>query len=251
MSPNFQIDFTSIGIKENYLYEVLVTTFSIHENLIVPNTASMGIRLVDKKLIKIWPYTNTSTYKNIVSNKFFIINFVDDVYLYALTSLKSKNKSNRVGNLMEQCYNYYTLTTQVKDEYKEIFKGITQSDAIQLPYLKKAWAIIACVARNMNQILKVDDFGKTKLMEIDLSVISYEKFKESFKLYNRAENITLETIVLATKLNIATKKKDKTLIRTIKRKIDENIEEVRRFGKNLNAIKAIEHIQDYIKGLAN
>ena len=249
MALNFQIDFASIGMKKDYLYEVLVTTFSIHENLIVPNTASMGIRLVDKKIIKIWPYPNTSTYKNIVSNNFLIINFVDNVYLYALTSLKGMNKSNRVGSLVEQEYNYYTLS--IKDEYKEFFQRFTPSDSIQLPYLKQAWAIIMCLATNKNQILKHDDFGKLELMEINLAVISYEKFKESFKLYNRAENLTLETIVLATKLNIAIEKKDKTLIRTIKRKIEENASEIRRFGKNEIAIKAIEHVYNYINGLGS
>jgi len=81
-------------------------------------------------------------------------------------------------------------------------------------------------------------------MEINLTVISYEKFKESFKLYNRAENLTLETILLATKLNVAIEKKDKALIRTIKRKIEENVSDVRRFGKNVSALKAIEHIKD-------
>ncbi len=86
-------------------------------------------------------------------------------------------------------------------------------------------------------------------MEINLTVISYEKFKESFKLYNRAENLTLETIVLATKLNVAIEKKDKALIRTIRGKIEENISDIKRFGKNLSALKAIEHIKDYIKGL--
>jgi hypothetical protein len=249
MSLNLQKDFSSLGIKENYLYEILATTFSIHENLIVPNTASMGVRLVDNNLIKIWPYTNTITYKNIVSNKILIINFVDDVYLYALTSLKNMNKSNEVEALTEQFYNYFTLATNVKAEYKEILKRYTPSDSVNLPYLKQAWAIITCVATNKNKSLKCDDYGKSELMEINLEVISYGKFRESFKLYNRAENLTLETIILTTKLNVAIEKKDVALIRTVKGKIEENIRDVKRFGKNLSALKAIEHIEGYIKGL--
>ncbi len=247
MSSNFQIDVTSIGLEKNYLYEVLATTFSINKNLLVPNTACMGVRLVDKKLIKIWPYPNTTTNKNIESNKFLILNFIDDVYLYALTSLKGSNRSKSVGALSEKYYNYYTLG--VKDEYKDFAKRITSTDSIQLPYLKQAWAIIICIATNKNQILREDDFGKLKLMEINLAVISCQKFKESFKLYNRAENLTLETIVLATKLHVAIEKKDKALIRTIRGKIEENISDIKRFGKNMSALKAIEHIKDYIKGL--
>ena len=247
MSSNLHLDFTSIGLEKNYLYEVLATTFSIDESLIVPNTACMGVRLVDKKLIKIWPYPNTTTYNNIESSKFLILNFIDDVYLYALTSLKGSNISKSGGALSEKYYNYYTLS--VKDEYKDFAKRITSTDSIQLPYLKQAWAIIICIATKKNQILRNDDFGKLKLMEINLTVISYEKFKESFKLYNRAENLTLETILLATKLNVAIEKKDEALIRTINRKIEENINNIKRFGKNVSALKAIEHVKDYIKGL--
>jgi len=247
MSSNFQVDLTSIGLKMNYLYEVLATTYSLKDNKIVPNTAAMGIRLLENNTIKIWPFPDTTTYKNLDSIKLIILNFVDDIFLYAITSLKGIDISNSIETSSEQYYNYFPF--DMKNEYKEIFKRFTQSDSIQLPYLKQAWAIIACVVTNKNLILKQDNFGKSELMEINLSVISYEKFKESFKLFNRAENLTLETIVLATKLNIATEKKDKTLIRTIKRKIEENISEIRRFGKNESAIKAIEHVKNYINRL--
>jgi hypothetical protein len=247
MPSNFQIDFTSIGLKKNYLYEVLATTFSIEKNLMFPNTACMGVRLVDKKLLKIWPYPNTTTYKNLESSKFLIINLIDNVYLYALSSLKGTFASKSVGVLSEKYYNYYSLG--VNDEYKNYAKRITSTDSIKLPYLRQAWAIIICLATGKNEILREDDFGKLKLMEINLSVISYKKFRESFKLYNRAENLTLETIVLATKLNLAIEKKNKALIKTIKCKIEENFNEVKRFGRNVSAFKAIEHIKDYIKGL--
>ncbi len=247
MSSNFQIDFTSIGLKKNYLYEILATTFSIDGTLMVPNTASMGLRLVDKELFKIWPYPNTTTYKNIENNKFLVLNFIDDVFLYALTSLKGYNLSKSDRALSEKYYNYYTLG--VKEEYKDFAKRITSADSIQLPYLNQAWAIIVCIATNINQILRKDDFGEFKLMEVNLTVISYEKYRESFKLFNRAENLTLETIVLATKLNVAIEKKERALTESIKRKIEENVSNVMRFGKNVSALKAIEHVTDYIKGL--
>jgi len=86
-------------------------------------------------------------------------------------------------------------------------------------------------------------------MEVDLTAISYEKYRESFKLFNRAENLTLETIVLATKLSVAIEKKNRALIKIIKQKIEENVSSVMRFGKNVSALKAIEHVMDYIKGL--
>ncbi len=238
MSSNFQIDFTSLGLKKKYLYEILATTFSLDKNLMVPNTASMGVRLVDKNTFKIWPYPNTTTYKNIENSKIIVLNFVDEVYLYALASLKGSDLSKSDKALSEEYYGYYTLNINSE-----------QKNPIHIPYLKQAWAIIACKATNINQFLKKDDFGEFMLMEINLTVISYEKFRESFKLFNRAENLTLETIVLATKLNIAIDKKDKALFGKIEGKIEEYISDVKRFGYNESALKAIEHIEGYLKRL--
>ncbi|MHA2287968.1 MAG: hypothetical protein ACXABG_04195 [Promethearchaeota archaeon] len=86
-------------------------------------------------------------------------------------------------------------------------------------------------------------------MEIDLTAISCEKLKESFKLFNRAENLVLETIILSTKLKVAIESDNETLIRTIKSKIEEKISQVKLFGKNASALKATEYIKGYIKGL--
>jgi len=247
MSLNLRIDFSALGIKKNYLYEILATTFSFDKNLMVPNTASMGVRLVNEKTLKIWPYPNTTTYKNIENSEVVVLNFVDDVYLYALASLKGSNLSKNNRAFSEEYYSYYTLN--INGEYKDFANSVTAGYPAQIPYLKQAWAIIICNATNILQILKEDDFGEFKIMEIDLTVISCEKFGESFKLYNRTENLTLETIVLATKLNVAIEKKDEALIRTINGKIEENISDIKRFGKNMSALKAIEHIEIYIKGL--
>jgi len=247
MPSNFQGDLTSIGLEMNYLYEVLATTYSIKNNKIVSNTAAMGIRLLENNTIKIWPFPNTTTYKNLDSTELIILNFVDDIFLYAIASLKNNYISSSIETFTEHHYNLYPFV--VKNEHKAIFKGITQDNVIHLPYLNQAWAIISCVATNKNQTVKTDNLGQVELVEISLSVISYEKFKESFKLYNRAENLTLETIILATKLYVAKEKKDKTVFNKIKYKIEENVNEVLRFGKNSSALKAIEYVKDYVSSL--
>jgi hypothetical protein len=247
MSSNFQIDITSLGLKANYLYEILATTFSIENNQIIPNTASMGIRLVDQQTIKIWPYQNTTTYKNIENNKFLVINLVDDVYIYAIASLKSPTFSKVNRGLTEDYYNYSTIN--VEEKYKEIVKKVTSINFTHIPYLKQAWAIIFCVATNKIKIQKFDDLGKSEVIEINLKVIHYKQFRESYKLYNRAENLALETIILATKLNVAIEKRDDILVRTIKNKIEEKISSIKRFGENLSALKAIERVQNYIEAI--
>ena len=247
MSSNFQLNLTSIGLKKNYLYEVLATTYSIENNKIVPNTAAMGIRLLENNTIKIWPFPNTTTFKNLDSTKLIILNFVDDIFLYAITSLKGINISNSIETSPEQYYNYVPF--EVKNEHEKIFKGISLDKRVHLPYLKQAWAIISCITTNKNQVVKIDDIGQVEIPEINLSVTSCKKLKESFKLYNRVENLTLETIILATKLYVAKVKKDKTLFNKIKRKIEGDIIEVLRFGKNISALKAIEYVKDYVSSL--
>jgi len=243
MSSTFQTNPKSIGLKEDYLYEVLATTFSINNNNIIPNTACMGIRLIANSSIKLRPYPNTSTNKNLRSNKLITLNFVDDIYLYALASLKDFKRSKNIKVFPEEFYDYYKI------ENKE--KIPSNSEMVSLPYIKQAWAMIACVAMNEEQIVKDDDLGRLKVIEFTLSIISCNKFKESFKIFNRTENLALETIILATKLKVAEEKKDKALIQKIEQKIEEYFVEIQRFGKNISALKAIEHVKDYIKNLEN
>ncbi len=239
MSSRFQTNPKSIGLKEDYLYEVLATTFSINNNKIIPNTACMGIRLIDDSSIKLRPYPNTSTYKNLRSNKLITLNFVDDIYLYSLASLKDFKRSKNIKIFPEEFYDYYKL------ENKENIH--LNSEIVSLPYIKQAWAMIACVSMGEEQIAKDDNLGESKVIEFTLSIISCDKFNDSFKIFNRAENLALETIILATKLKVAEEKKDKALVQKIEQKIEQNFAEIQRFGKNLSAIKAIEHVKDYLK----
>ncbi|MFW9821122.1 MAG: hypothetical protein ACFFE5_16075, partial [Candidatus Thorarchaeota archaeon] len=181
------------------------------------------------------------TYKNIEKNKFVVLNFVDDVFLYALASLKDSNHSRGERILSRDFYSH------LLHNYSKEQTDNETANSVQIPYLKESWAIMLCQARDINQILKKDDFGKSKLMEINLTAIFCKKFKESFKLFNRAENLTLETIILSTRLNLAAVKKDERLVGAIKSKIEENLSNIKRFGKNISALKAIEHIENYIQ----
>ncbi len=241
MSSRFQTNPKSIGLKEDYLYEVLATTFSINNNKIIPNTACMGIRLIDDSSIKLRPYPNTSTYKNLRSNKLITLNFVDDIYLYSLASLKDFKRSKNIKIFPEEFYDYYKL------ENKENIH--LNSEIVSLPYIKQAWAMIACVSMGEEQIAKDDNLGESKVIEFTLSIISCDKFNDSFKIFNRAENLALETIILATKLKVAEEKKDKALVQKIEQKIEDYFAEIQRFGKNISALKAVEHVKAYIKNL--
>ncbi|MHA2128170.1 MAG: DUF447 family spectrin-like domain-containing protein, partial [Candidatus Hodarchaeales archaeon] len=76
-----------------------------------------------------------------------------------------------------------------------------------------------------------------------------ELFKPSYKLFNRAENLVLEIIILATRLKIAKNDENEPLISKILNKIRDHIKDVSRFGKNESAIKAIEIVNKYISNL--
>ena len=58
------IDF---GLKKDYLYEVIATSYSITDDgtAIKPNASCMGIRLVENDRIQIKPFYSTSTYENL------------------------------------------------------------------------------------------------------------------------------------------------------------------------------------------
>jgi len=224
-----KVNYQDIGLRIKFLYEILATTFSKTQEKLVPNTASMGIRLIEEDIINIFPYPNTTTFKNLKENKFLTINFVDNVYLYALASLKDFDSNKHLEEFSLNYYDFYRFT-----------------DKITLPYLKQAWATLFCKVIDETQFTKNDDLGSVIISEFKLEVISFKKYRESFNLYNRAENLALETIILATRLKLAEQKGEKTLYLEYKSKIEYNIEQIKRFGKNLNALKVVDRVQRFI-----
>ncbi|MHA2121084.1 MAG: DUF447 domain-containing protein, partial [Promethearchaeota archaeon] len=168
------------GLKKDYLYEVITTSFSItnDETAIKPNASCMGIRLVENNRIQISPYFTSSTYQNLKDNSIITLNFIDDIYLYALAALKDPDSPI---NLIEF----------PPDNYK--FKNL-ESFNMDVPYIKNAWAILICKVFKEFQEVKKDDLGEIKVPRFNLDVISGELFHTSHKLFNRAENLALEVI---------------------------------------------------------
>lgn len=231
------ITYKELGLKFDYLYEVLATTYSQNnkEGKIIPNTACMGIRLIKDKIIRIIPYPETTTFKNLQENRYIAINFVDDIYLYAIAALKALDSNLHFKKFPTKYYNY----EPIKKESGEIL----------IPYITKAWALILCKAIEEKQIIKKSGLGEMKVTEFKLKAISFNKFRESFKLFNRAENLVLEIVLLATRLKIAKEKKNNTLFHKIYERIIDNRKDVKRFGKNERAIKALDLVNNYISKL--
>lgn len=220
-------NYRDFGLEKRNLYEILATTFSRSnkKDSIKPNTACMGIRFIEDNILKISPYPETTTLKNLKENGYIVINFVNDVYLYALAALK------------EFPTKYY--------EYYEIPK----SENGLIPYINKAWLFLLGKVVEENQIIKKTSLGEIKICEFAISIIDFKKLKDSFKFFNRAENLALEIIVLATRLKIAKEKNELALFNTIHNKLIDHMGNIKRFGKNKSALKTIDLVINYIRTL--
>jgi hypothetical protein len=222
----------NFGLKKDYLYEIIATSYSITNDgkEIKPNASCMGIRLVENNKIKITPFYTTSTYQNLKSNSIITLNFIDDVYLYALAALKDPSSPIDL--------------TEFPSEYYE-FKYL-ESLNVDVPYIKNSWGILICKVFKEFQETKSDDLGEMVIPIFRLDVISSEIFQSSHKLFNRAENLALEVIILTTRLKIARDNENGPLLSIIINKIRELIHDINRFGKNKKAIKTIELVNRYI-----
>ncbi|MHA2037123.1 MAG: DUF447 domain-containing protein [Promethearchaeota archaeon] len=223
------IDF---GLKKDYLYEVIATSYSITNdgNAIKPNAACMGIRMVEDNMIQIKPFYSTSTYQNLKINGIITLNFIDNVYIYALAALKDPN--SQIG-LVEFPPKYY------------VFKHL-ESLNMDIPYIRNSWGILTCKVFKELQEIKREDLGEIMVPVFRLEVISCDLFEASHKLFNRAENLALEIIILTTRLKIAKANEDEDLSSKIYSKIMDHFKDVKRFGKNKQALKTIELVNKHI-----
>ncbi|MFX0030394.1 MAG: DUF447 domain-containing protein [Candidatus Hermodarchaeota archaeon] len=220
------------GLKRFYLYEIIATSYSLTDNgsAIVPNASCLGIRILEGNQIQISPFYGTKTYKNLTENSIITINFVDDIYLYALAALKEPDSPIGLNDFPSKYYYFKYLEDRSMD----------------VPYIKKAWGILIGVIAQEFQKTKKDDIGEIVIPVLNLNIIYTEKFQESHKLFNRAENLALETIILTTRLKIAKLNHNQALFSKIYEKIIEYKESIQRFGKNNRALKTLELIDNYI-----
>jgi len=238
--------YQEFGLKKDNLYEVLATTFSIStkEDKIKPNTSCMGIRFIDDNILKMTPHPNTTTLKNLKENGFIGINFVDNIYLYALAALKSHKSSIGLTEFPIKYYNYYDISNWgVKSTFDKNY------GTFPIPYVNKAWLSLLGNAIEENKIYKKNSLGEVEITEFTISIKLHIKQRDSFKYFNRAENLALEAIVLATRLKVAKEMNNFKLFDTIYEKIIEYKENVERFGKNKDVLKVFDLVSNYITSL--
>ncbi len=236
------------GIKFNYLYEILATSFSYNtsEDSLIPNTASMGIRLIKDNHFLIKPYPKTHTFKNLIKTRVITLNFVGDVYLYALASLKDE-KSSRISNKFPlEYYKYKNLYRY--NELRQLFRNISPFKTYnKIPYVKQAWGIVICKVVDEKKRVKKNELGEISLIEFELETIFQDKISDSFGLFNRAENLALEMVILATRLKVANIKNNQESSSEIYSQILAYKEKLRRFSKNESVNKTVTLIEKYIE----
>ena len=97
--------------------------------------------------------------------------------------------------------------------------------------------------------VKSDILGETELIEFRLNVFICLKFEVSPNLFNRAKNLALEVLVLATRLKVVKELNNKPLFYKIHKKIIDYIENLERFCKNKRVFKTISLVNDFISNL--
>ena len=223
-------NYQDFGLKEGNLYEIIATTYSISENgmEIKPNASCMGIRMIEGEQIQISPYYSTITYKNLKQYSTIAINFVDDIYLYALAALKEPNSQINLTEFPSKYFDFKYL----------------ESRSMDVPYIKKAWGILIGEVSHEFQKTKTDDLGEIIVPIFKLDVVFTEKFLNTHKLFNRTENLVLEVVILATRLKIARDNQNHTQLIKLNEKIEEYIDDIERFGYNKRALKTIELVKN-------
>ena len=223
-------------LRKDVLYEIIATTFSTEKDsqLIIPNASCMGIKINKKNKIEISPFHSTTTYRNLKGNGYVVINFVDDIRLYALAALKNPESSIKFPL---EYYLYTSLKSKVRKSYRTF------------PCVKQSWGILIGNITNEVQLINKDKYGESLRSTFELKIFFSEKYRDSFKYFNRAENLALESIILATRMKIAKELNNTELFDKIYEKIIEYKENIGRFSKNKNILKVFDLISDYITGL--
>lgn len=215
------------GINFNRLYEAIAVTLTKleKEKIIIPNSACMGVKFLDNNTFQMTPYLETDTYKNLIKFTYVSINFVDNIYFYAQAALLGENLGQTKREFPDSYYDF-------KDE---------------IPYLKESWGVIFGKLNEHKIITKATHLGENNVLQANFKIIDFIKIQESFHLKNRAENLALESIILATRLKIAVKKENKEMYEKIYDKILYYNEQIKDFAKNDNAIETMDFIMNYIE----
>jgi hypothetical protein len=146
-----------LGMKKNWIYEVIVSTFYAK----TPHAAPMGIWSEDFDTLNMAIYKDSKTLENIIKEKEFTANFVDDITIF-----------------------YESLFNKGKIAFKQLKQ-------INTPVIRDSSAIIKCKVKHIEE--------KENRFHISAEIVDIRIWDE-IKLINRAEGLVIESLILATRL---------------------------------------------------
>ena len=147
-----------IGMKNNWIYEVIVSTFHVR----VPHAAPMGIWSEDLDTLNLAIYRDSKTLENIIKKEEFAVNIVDDIKTF-YESLFNK------GNI-----------------------AYAPSNQINAPIIRDASATIESKVTHIEQ--------KENRFHIKAEIVNIRIWNK-VRLVNRAKSLTLESLILVTRLH--------------------------------------------------
>ncbi|MBD3255615.1 MAG: DUF447 family protein [Candidatus Lokiarchaeota archaeon] len=231
------------GLKINCLYEILATTISKDKlsKEISPNTSCMGIQFIENDILKLKPYRTTRTYKNLKQNGLITINFVKNVYFYAIAALKRENSPIGIEKFPLKNYAYKDIDIKNDETGDKLI--------LVFPYIKSSWGCAFCKVIKEGELTVDDELGKAKVTEFTTRVLRFIQLKDSYSVVNRAENLALELIILTTRLKVAKETKNNFIYQKINEKYQDLKLNLLKFGHNKIALKTLEITDKYIKSL--
>lgn len=160
-------------INRNWIYEAIATTFNKDKK---PNSAPVGSYTKNFRTIIVELYKTSNTYKNIIREREFAINFTDRISLFYKSAISKKGLK------------------------------YTKAKKINAPILKSADGYLELRA------IGIENLGNKVIIE---SEIVDSKINKKINLINRAKFLTLESIINKTKIPYLSDSNNKFLKREI------------------------------------
>ena len=232
---------SSLGVHFNRLYETIAITFAEIKSGkdYTPNCSCMGIRFLDGKTFQMTPYINTDTYKNVLDFPYVSINFISNVSLYAQAALIGENTGPDQSESSGYDFDHIDFKLPLKEGQKE--------ESFDCLFLRDSWGTVLGKLNQRKKMVKRDIFGEYRVLVGNFEIIDFKKRKESYDFKNRADNLVLEAIILATRLKTAKKSGFKKIYDKLLKRIVFYKEEVEHFSQNKDAFDTFAFILKYIE----
>ncbi len=159
-----------LGMKKNWLYEVVISSYNNN----IPHAAPFGVKSSDFKCVTIEMYKGSNTLRNVLANKEFALNPVDDPILF-----------------------YQALYAREKINF-------SSAKMIKAPVMTDSPSTIEV------RLINATNKKLSVIIEAEVVHIHIRNIRE---LTNRAKSLVLESLLLSTRLSIFPKLQLDKLIR--------------------------------------